>query len=181
MRIAFSGSHRCGKSTLIADVEERLDGYRVVDEPYLLLEEEGYEFAHPPSMEDFVEQLRCALALADEEGTDLLLDRCPVDFLGYLLAHPDAESFELEEWMDRVRSAVQRLDLIVFVPIEEPDRIRLPRSEDADMRSEVDARLKWLLLEDPYQLGVEVLTVEGRRPERVEQVLRQVIRRDRTS
>lgn len=177
MRIAFSGSHRCGKSTLIADVEERLEGYRVVDEPYQLLEEEGYEFAHPPSREDFVEQLRCSLELLQDNGANLLLERCPVDFLGYLLTHPDSESFDLEEWMDQVRSAVQRLDLIVFVPIEEPDRIQLPRSEDSGMRSEVDAKLKWLLLEDPFHLGVEVLTVEGKRRARVEQVLQRVFRR----
>lgn len=178
MRIAFSGSHRCGKSTLIEDVEERLDEeYRVIEEPYQLLEEEGYEFAHPPSLDDFVEQLRCSLHLLEDDAPNLLLDRCPVDFLGYLLCHPDSDSFDLESWIGPVRSGVQTLDLIAFVPIEEPDRIEFPRSEDARMRAEVNTKLEWLLLEDPFQLGVEILTVEGKRRARAEQVITRVLRR----
>ena len=39
MRIAFSGAHRTGKSTLLAGVAERLPGYATVDEPYRLLDE----------------------------------------------------------------------------------------------------------------------------------------------
>lgn len=128
-------------------------------------------------MEDFLEQLRCSLAVLEDEGQDQLLDRCPLDFLGYLLVHPDSESFDAEEWLDRVRSAVQKLDFIVFVPIEDPDRIRVSRSEEPAMRSQVDAKLQWLLHENPFHLEVEVMTVEGRRGERVEQVLQRMARR----
>jgi hypothetical protein len=65
VRIAFTSSHRCGKSTLVAKVAEQLGNHDVVEEPYVQLEEEGHEFAHP-------------------------------------------------------RSAASRLDLLVFVPIEDP-------------------------------------------------------------
>jgi len=34
MRIAVSGVHGTGKSTLIAELARRLDGYQVVDELY---------------------------------------------------------------------------------------------------------------------------------------------------
>jgi AAA domain len=51
MRIAISGSHRTGKSTLIAALAESLSKYTTVDEPYHLMEEDGYEFSHPPSVE----------------------------------------------------------------------------------------------------------------------------------
>ena len=57
VRIAFSGSHRVGKSTLIERVAEALPSYAVVAEPYYLLEEEGYECSDPPSAEDFEAQL----------------------------------------------------------------------------------------------------------------------------
>ena len=43
MRIAVSETHRAGKSTLVEDLAEWLRGHRVVDEPYHLLEEEGFE------------------------------------------------------------------------------------------------------------------------------------------
>ncbi|GHG77171.1 AAA family ATPase [Comamonas sp. JC664] len=173
MRIAVTGSHRVGKSTLIDLLGEQLEGYRLVEEPYLLLEEDGYAFASPPSLEDFVEQLRFSAELLHDEkdSRDTLFDRCPVDFLGYLQAHEDAEAFDLEEWLPRVRSAVQTLDLIVFVPVEEPDRIRLRAREDLHMRTAVDEALSGLLNDDPHAWGVEVLAVQGSTNARVKQVL----------
>jgi len=57
MRIAVSGSHHTGKSTLLADLAEQLPGYTTIPEPYELLEEEGYDFAQPPALEDYVRQL----------------------------------------------------------------------------------------------------------------------------
>ncbi|XXF75411.1 hypothetical protein P2318_20330 [Myxococcaceae bacterium GXIMD 01537] len=104
---------------LIEALEEQLAEYRVVDEPYHLLEDEGYEFTSPPCLEDFLEQLRRSLELLeDEEGPrNVLIDRCPLDFLGYLLTHEGSDSFDLEEWLTRVRSTIKTLDLVVFVPI----------------------------------------------------------------
>ena len=172
MRIAMSGTHRVGKSTLIEDLGDALPEYRVVDEPYHLLEEEGYEFASPPSLEDFLEQLRRSLELLDEEDTrNVLFDRCPLDFLGYLLTHEDSDAFDVEEWLPRIRSALKTLDLVVFVPIEERDRIRLPAHEDSQQRREVDEKLAWLLLDDPHELRVEILSVHGSGAARVAQVL----------
>ncbi|MBZ4329331.1 MULTISPECIES: AAA family ATPase [unclassified Corallococcus] len=172
MRIAMSGTHRVGKSTLIEDLGERLSGYRLVDEPYHLLEEEGYEFASPPSLEDFVAQLRRSLELLEEEDTrNVLFDRCPLDFLGYLLTHEDSDAFDAEEWLARIRSTLQTLDFVVFVPIEERDRIRVPAHEDSQLRRAVDEKLAWILLDDPFELGVEVLSVHGSGAARVSQVL----------
>jgi hypothetical protein len=173
VRIAVTGSHRAGKSTLIEDLETHLTKYVAVDEPYHLLEEEGYEFASPPSFEDFLEQLRRSIdVLLDEESArDVLFDRCPLDLLGYLLTHEESDSFDLEEWLPSVRAAVQTLDLVVFVPIEERDRARLPAHEDPKLRTEVHDKLAWIALEDPFELGVDVLQVQGSRAERVSQVL----------
>ncbi len=176
MRIAVTGTHRVGKSTLIEALEERLAEYRVFDEPYHLLEEEGYEFASPPCLEDFLEQLRRSMELLeDEEGArNVVFDRCPLDFLGYLLTHEESDSFDPEEWLARIRSTVQTLDLVVFVPIEERDRIQLPAHENAGQRAEVDEKLAWLLLDDPFGLGVEVLSVSGSRTARITQVLERI-------
>ena len=45
MRIAISGTHFSGKSTLVEALSEALPQYTIVEEPYYLLQEEGHEFA----------------------------------------------------------------------------------------------------------------------------------------
>jgi len=174
MRIAISGTHRVGKSTLIDDLEELLPSYRTIAEPYYHLEEEGYEFAGEPSIEDYIEQFQYSIALLGEGEPDALFDRCPADFLGYLRVHPDSETVDLEEWLSQVRGALRTLDLIVFVGIEHHDRVVLPRSENAAFRSYVDEALRTILLEDEFNFGVEILEVHGDRKARVNQVLQRI-------
>ena len=58
------------------------------DEPYYLLEEEGYEFEFPPSVEDY----RALLARSVRSLTSpplprrIIFDRTPLDYLAYLAA-----------------------------------------------------------------------------------------------
>jgi AAA domain len=171
MRIAVSGTHFSGKSTLVEELASALPEYATVEEPYYLLEEEGHEFADPPSVEDFELQLERSITSLKAREPDVIFDRCPADFLGYLRAHPDAEAFDLEAWLPRVRSAIETLDLIVFVPIEGRDRIPLPRSQDPHFRTRVDEELNEILLENSLGFDVEVLEVTGAPRERLRQVL----------
>jgi len=171
MRIAVSGTHCTGKSTLVEELQRALPNYEAVDEPYCLLEEEGHEFAEMPCLEDFELQLdRSIKCLADNER-DSIFDRCPVDFLAYLLSHRESRVFEVDLWLPRILRAVERLDLIVFVSVEDPDRIVIAESENAVLRRRVDEELREILLEDRWGLGVEVLEVTGTIRERVRQVL----------
>jgi predicted ATPase len=174
MRIAFSGSHRVGKSTLLAAVAEALPGHVTLDEPYNLLEEEGYEHEAEPSLEDFIAQLERSLQAFEESGPNTLFDRSPADLLGYLLAHEDAESFDSDEWIERVRAAMQSLDLLVFVAIEQPDRIPVPAHEDRRLRARVHKQLERLLLDDKYDFGLDPLVVEGDVRKRLDQVLERI-------
>jgi hypothetical protein len=171
MRIAVSGTHFSGKSTLVEELSTALPEYSTVDEPYYLLEEEGHEFAEPPSVEDFELQLERSIQNLEARESNVIFDRCPADLLGYLLTHPDAEAFDLEAWLPRVRLAIETLDLIVFVPIEGRDRIALPRSQDPRFRSQVDEELTDILLENSLGFDVEVIQVTGSPHERVRQVL----------
>jgi len=160
MRIAISGTHLVGKTTLAEALAEALPGHELVSEPYYLLEEDGHEFAEMPSLEDFELQLDRSIGCVQESGTDAVFDRCPLDILGYLITHRDADAFRLEDWMPRVREAMAKLDLIVFVPIEDPDRVAVPRSQ-ARLRSDVDMVLTDLIVDDAYGLGIDVITVAG--------------------
>src|SRR5215204_5416079 len=138
MRIAISGTHHSGKSTLVEELSAVLPGYLTVEEPYFLLMEEGHEF-------DFELQLERSIELLSESEPDVIFDRCPVDMLGYLLVL--AEDFHLEKWLPRVQAAIDTLDLIVFLPVEERDRIDLPPAQDAGLRIDVDQALKEIFLD----------------------------------
>ena len=53
MRVGISGTHGTGKTTLAQALCARLPGHVEADEPYWLLEAEGYDFGFPPSAEDY--------------------------------------------------------------------------------------------------------------------------------
>lgn len=146
---------------------DALPKYAIVDEPYVLLAEEGYELSEMPSVEDFELQLERAIECLDESESNVIFDRCPADLLAYLLTHADADAFALERWLPRIRAAMGKLDLVVFLPIERRDRIALPSSEDAALRRQVDAELRDILLEDAFDFDVDVIEVTGAREERV--------------
>jgi predicted ATPase len=177
MRIAISGSHRTGKSTLLSLLSERLPSYATVDEPYHSMEDEGHEFSHPPSIEDFEAQLERSIRDLEGDGGDVLFDRCPIDLLAYLAAHEDADAFDLDEWLPQVRAALETLDLIVFVLIESSDRITLSASERRDeTRGPVDEKLRETLFDDSLELELEldVLEVEGDPETRAHAVMRRI-------
>jgi hypothetical protein len=171
MRIAISGAHRTGKTTLIEELARALPNYEAAEEPYYQLEEEGHEFPAMPSLEDFELQLERSIESISESGESQIFDRCPADFLAYLLSHEDAGGFDLERWLPRVRPAMRRLDLVVFVPIEEPDCIDSAALEETDLRHTVDLELQEIVLDDRWDFGTEVLEVRGSLRNRTRQVL----------
>lgn len=160
MRIAISGTHFSGKSTLIATLLKQFPNFISVQEPYLVLEEHGYEFSHPPSMEDFEQQLEFSVNSILESQNNTLFDRCPLDCLAYALAFGDVD---IDSWTQKMESAIPMLDLIVFLPIEDRDRIPVPASEDLELREKVDENLQDILLNDALGIlkDVEVLEVIG--------------------
>jgi hypothetical protein len=62
------------------------------------------------------------------------------------------------------------LDRIIFVPIERPDRIYIPKAEGRELRRCVDERLRELLLEDRLGFGSRVLEAAGPLEDRVRMV-----------
>lgn len=173
MRIAISGSHVVGKTSLAEALADALPGYEWVPEPYYLLEEDGHAFADVPSIEDFEAQLERSLQCVTESEANVIFDRCPLDMLGYLITHRDADTFRIADWMTRVEESMDAIDVVVFVPIEVPDRIPVSRS-DAGLRADVDAVLRDMIVDDAYGLGIDVVEVSGSVAERVREVLARV-------
>jgi predicted ATPase len=174
MRIAVSGAHQTGKTTLVEELTRALPVYAAVDEPYYLLEEEGHEFSEMPSLEDFELQLERSIECIAESEKNTLFDRCPADLLAYLHTHDDADGFDVEPRLSRVRRAMQQLDLIVFVPVEQPDRIMVTDANERRLRRRVDEELRDIVLGDRWEFGVDAVEVAGPPHERVHQVLAHV-------
>jgi hypothetical protein len=173
MRIAVSGTHRVGKTTLAEALVDALPGYRLVPEPYYLLEDEGHAFGETPVLEDYEAQLERSLQCVEENGERSIFDRCPLDFLGYLRTHREAGTFRLEDWLPRIQEAVAVLDLVILVPIESPERIALS-PPDAEFRAQVDGILADIILDDSLGLGFDALAVSGSVDERLRQVIRRL-------
>lgn len=171
MRIAVSGAHRTGKTTLVEELARALPSYAVVEEPYHQLEEEGHEFAEMPSLEDFELQLERSIDCLDDSEPNTICDRCPADLLAYLITHDDADGFDVDRWLPRVRQAMRRLDLIAFVPVEHRDRIVVSDAMERRLRRRVDEELRDIVLGDRWEFGVEAVEVAGPAQERVRQVL----------
>jgi nicotinamide riboside kinase len=169
MRVAFAGTHRTGKTTLVDAVAALLPAHEAIEEPYRALEEAGHEFSDPPSVEDFERQLRHAIEAVAGSGADTLFDRSPLDLVAYLQALD--EDFDLDDWLDDLRTSMASLDLVVVLSIETPDRIPVPAHEDRRLRRRVDERLRTLLLDDPHDFGTRTVEVSGSLDDRIRQVM----------
>jgi hypothetical protein len=173
MRLALAGAHATGKSTLAAELARALPGHRVIEEPYYQLEAEGHVFSASPPLEDFEAQLERSLQSVAQERGAVIFDRSPADYLAYFLAHRDRGRAALAHWFPEVCAAIATLDLLVFVPIERPDRIAAP--EAARLRRRVDTVLRAGVMADEWALGAPVLEVGGLPGERVAQVLARLV------
>lgn len=171
MRVAVSGTHGVGKTTVVEGLCARLGGHEMVPEPYVLLEDDGYEFAHPPGAEDYLAQLRCSVEVLRTSGAAVVFDRSPLDFLAYLSAvGVDPESMS---GLAPVRAAMASLDLLVLVPVTAATERILPVAEMPRLRTAMDAALVDLVYTDRWDLvgDLPVVELDGPLDLRVDTVL----------
>lgn len=131
MRIAVSGTHFIGKSTLIEDFIKQHSTYKTEVEPYYKLQnQKTMERSLEPTTDSLLEQLECSINQLQEYANikDVIFDRCPIDFLAYAMCtlerdHIDINDSEFQEKFSDVKSALNNLDLIVFLPITRENSI----------------------------------------------------------
>jgi hypothetical protein len=162
MRVAISGTHCSGKSTLIDEFLLTHPDFAHEPEPYTVLEEDyGEAFAAHPSPEDFYRQLEFNVDRLRRyrSGKRVIFERCPVDFLAYMLALDDLqrnnEPMELVETsLGIVTEAVKLLDLILFLPLDDVDHVgnAMSDSEDPELRAAVNRRLEGIVSDDDFNL-----------------------------
>ena len=147
MRIAVSGTHCTGKSTLIDEFLRVHPDFVHEPEPYTVLaEEHGEEFSAEPCVEDFLRQLEFNIdrLKQHERGERVIYERCPVDFLAYIECVAPRTTSVLNE----VLESMQRLEMIVYLPIEKA----IETEEFPKLRNAVDRRLNEIYNED--DLGI---------------------------
>jgi hypothetical protein len=155
LRIAISGTHCCGKSTLIDEFLCAHPDFVHEPEPYEALQEEyGEMFADEPCAEDFYRQLEYNVGRLRQyaSGDRVIYERSPADFVAYMLAlielgrDRDA-SRVLQNSLRLARDAVSLLDAVVFLPTDD-SHSEAPESEDPELRGAVDTRLESILIDD---------------------------------
>jgi hypothetical protein len=155
IRIAVSGTHFMGKSTLIADFIKNHPDYKFEIEPYYKLQDEGVmELSLEPSLDSFKEQIDYSIRQLNEYANEpnIIFDRCPVDFIAYAMYIADQESIdindsEISERFFDVKAALKNIDLIVFLPITEEHLIKYSEENPA-YRKAVDECFKKIYRDD---------------------------------
>ncbi len=163
MRVGISGTHGTGKTTLAQALCAHLPGHLVVDEPYYLLEEQGYEFGFPPSLEDYrallASSARSLSAPPSPSGT--VFDRTPLDYLAYMAAMGADPCDEADA--AALRPAFASLDLLVITLITPQTERVLPAAQMPGLRSLMNDALLELVYDDPLNAwaGTPVLELSG--------------------
>ena len=180
MRIAVSGSHSLGKSTLVDDWVAHHPQFTREEEPYralglygpydILFRDESTRLHNGIQLYYSISRVHRYAAQAD----DVIFDRAPVDYLAYSQYTADAGSTDIDDafvmsMVPAVIESLDRLDIIAFVPKSEEWPVEMEadgiRPTDYEYRDAVDAVFKQI-----YRDGRYGVTAGQRRPLVVELV-----------
>lgn len=141
MRIAVSGSHCSGKTTLVEDFLQRHPEYSHEPEPYEWLSDAAAELTSADvwqQLEISVERLS-----AYGPGSNVIVERSPIDFLAYLEALQALGREDTSRMLDSAgelaRRGMEHVDLLVVLPLS--DEIEAPDDEDPELRDAMNASL----------------------------------------
>ena len=144
MRIAVSGTHASGKSTLISDFVAAHPGYTALPDPFELIDESE----DAPNRRSFLAQLQVSAERLDgaENSADVIAERCPLDFLAYLAALEHLDGLPLRvDVAERAQAisvaALDHLDLLVVLPLNSADKIWISEEENSALRDAMNDSL----------------------------------------
>ncbi len=192
MRIAISGSHSLGKSTLVHDWLAANPTYLREQEPYRVLRDwYDIEFRQKSTRLHNGIQLYYNVsrvmryAIATE---NVIFDRAPVDYIAYSQytanhSTTDIDNAFIESMVPIVREALKRIDVLVFLPITEKWQVEMEddgiRPVDHPYRKEVDNLFKEIYRDGRFQVMnsknvprlVELWGPPGERIEKLAQIV----------
>ena len=159
MRVAVTGSHSTGKSSLIAAFIAKRPQYVYEPEAYEVLADDitlmSSEGPDPEGLKALLEYTASVLA-NHGRGASLIFERSPVDYLAYAAATRSMTSSERAEFMrahaPTVRDSICNLDMIVLLPVSTKGPIASRPGENQRFRKRVDDELRRALIDDDYEL-----------------------------
>ena len=166
MRIAISGSHSLGKSTLVWDWIKRHPQYTREEEPFRALDGEMYDIRFRQESKRLHNGIQMyynasRVNLYSSINDCVIFDRAPVDYIAYSQYTADKKTTDIDDafveaMVPRVKETLQRLDLIVFVPMTDRWPVDMEddgiRPVDLPYRAEVDAIFKQIYRDERFSV-----------------------------
>ena len=190
MRIAISGSHSLGKSTVVNDWVAKHPHFTREEEPYralglfgpyqILFREASTRLHNGIQMYYNISRLYRYCDSTD----NVIFDRAPVDYIAYSQytanqGSTDIDDAFVESMVPAVKESLDHLDILAFVPQSD----RWPVQMDADgirpidhaYRDEVDAIFKQIYRDNRFdifskRIGPKLIELGGSRENRLEQL-----------
>lgn len=182
MRIAVSGTHFIGKSTLIEDFCKKHSDYKCENEAYYKLQDEKeMELSLEPSLDSLLEQLDYSILQLNQCANEknVIFDRCPVDYIAYSMIalkedFIDINDSEVSEQFPEIKAALNTLDLILFLPITNENTIEYTEENPA-YRKAADKYFKKIYRDDicdifPGYGNPKIIEIWGDRLTRVKKI-----------
>ena len=190
MRIAVSGSHSLGKSTVVNQWVETHPDYTREEEPYRALSLHGpYEI----KFRELSTRLHNGIQLyynisrinRYSEPTDqVIFDRCPVDYIAYSQytanqASTDIDTAFVESMVPAAKECLDHLDILAFVPKSQQWPVAMEedgiRPVDHSYRDEVDTIFKQIYRDGRFDLtsqhdGPKLIELIGSPKQRIKQL-----------
>jgi hypothetical protein len=181
MRLAISGTHSMGKTTLLGDCARAFPEYTTESEAYRTLRSFNPDLdiglgreADKHAMWILQGELMGKL-LRHRKGDKVFFDRGPVDMLAYSLYAKEEKQTDLDEaFLQSLREigciyCREFLDAILFVPIRDDYPIQFEndgvRPTDGGYRERVDAHFKSVY--QTLDLGIPIVEIQGPRSARI--------------
>jgi len=190
MRIAISGSHSLGKSTVVNDWVAAHPEFRREEEPYRALALNGpYEILFREASTRLHNGIQMYYNISrvyrySSPADDVIFDRAPVDYLAYSQytanqGSTDIDSAFVASMVPAVRESLDHLDILAFVPKSEAWPVEMEadgiRPVDHAYRDEVDVIFKQIYREGRFAVMPSVhpplmLELVGSRHQRLDQL-----------
>jgi hypothetical protein len=190
MRIAISGSHSLGKSTVVNEWVANNPAFRREEEPYRALGLYGpYEILFRDASTKLHNGIQMYYNISrihryGEFTDDVIFDRAPVDYIAYSQytanrGSTDIDAAFVESMVPAVRESLDHLDILAFVPKSDAWPVEMEadgiRPVDHAYRDEVDAIFKQIYREGRFQVlpernGPLLVELWGPREQRLDQL-----------
>lgn len=195
MRIAVTGAHSLGKSTVVNDWVAQNRNYTREEEPYRALGLYGpYEILFGDASNRLHNGIQLYYSISRvhrycNPADEVIFDRAPVDYLAYSQYTADKGTTDIDEsfvlsMIPAIKESLDHLDLLAFVPQSKKWPVEMEndgiRPVDTCYRTEVDNIFKQIYREGRFDIlsqenGPLLIELGGPPEERLEQ-LKQGIR-----